>query len=106
MSDVPNCRTCTDRAFHLLTTQQLKRPAYLLGAAGGQHYRCSAHSRYPPNPQPFVAIPSLQCPSALQPGKLHHLLMGLVKYLLHGRLKYPNARQGKDQLDNRFKLVP
>jgi hypothetical protein len=41
-----------------------------------------------------------------QPDELHHLLLGLVKDLLHWMLKYLKARNLKDQLDNRFTSVP
>jgi len=41
-----------------------------------------------------------------QPDKLHQLLLGLVKDLLHWLLKYLNARNVKNQFDNRFTSVP
>jgi hypothetical protein len=41
-----------------------------------------------------------------QHDQLHQLLLGLVKDLLHWLLKYLNARQVKDQFDNRFTSVP
>ena len=37
-----------------------------------------------------------------QPDKFHQLLLGLVKELLHWLIKYLNARNVKDQFDNRF----
>jgi len=41
-----------------------------------------------------------------QPDKLHQLLIALVKELLHWLLKYLNARNVKNQCDNRFTSVP
>jgi hypothetical protein len=40
-----------------------------------------------------------------QSDELHQLLLGLVKDLLHWLLKYLEARNLKDQFDNRFTLV-
>jgi hypothetical protein len=40
-----------------------------------------------------------------QPDELHQLLLGLVKDLLHWLLKYLQARNVKNQFDNRFTSV-
>jgi hypothetical protein len=41
-----------------------------------------------------------------QSDELHQLLLGLVKDLLHWLLKYLEARNLKDQFDNRITSVP
>jgi len=62
----------------------------------GVHPICNQFWQYPP----------CNVSRLWQPDKLHQLLLGLVKDLLHWLLKYLKARQVKDQFDNRFTSVP
>jgi len=54
----------------------------------------------------FWQFPLCNVSRLWQPDELHQLLLGLVKDLLHWLLKYLNARNVKDQFDNRFTSVP
>jgi hypothetical protein len=54
----------------------------------------------------FIHYPLCNVYRLWQPDELHHLLLGLVKDLLHWLLKYLKVKNVKDQFDSRFTSLP